>query len=485
MPDGSTGQARLDFATGQASSVEQLAGATPSAVNVLVDDAGAVHLRPGIATWTDFAEPPLFADSPVLGMAVFQGSLIWVTTDRLIHRLVSPGYAVDLSDATATTQLDGTTRPTFAVTRNALVMAGSGSLQKWDGAAALSARLGGSPPSASHVVALNQGLVVNVLGNTGQIQWSDTDIESWPALNFKELETSPDPLPALYENTGELVGMGTDSIEMLSPTTSTVDNAGTLFFNYEKARVFEMGNGAPYAFAQWDERFAFLDDRRRIVQSDGRSFKVLSDPAITETLQSLGTVSDAWAFRLQAASWNLIVFVFPTDGRAFCFDTGKEKWTEWRGWDANGWAPFAGQCVTTWRDSNVHLVGLSDGTIGRFDFTSATDAGQPVVGEVVTGFLDNGTSNYKHCQALRLRFRRGIGAAGSLTPPKCQISWRDDLGPFEDPIDLDMGAADDVAPTIDLRSLGLYRERQWKLRMSDTVPLVLASAEITYEVSDL
>lgn len=488
MPVDQSGQgsAKLDFGTGEAPSIEELGGAAPQAVNVLIDDSGAVHLRPGISTWADFAKTPLYAASSVDGMAIYRDGLVWVTRDRLLHRLVSSGYATDLSDGvTATTALDGSSRPVFATPKNALVVAGAGFLQKWDGVAALSARLGGSPPPASHVVATNQGLVLNTLGNTGQIQWSSglDQIESWPALNFTELTFSPDSCVALYENTGELVGMGPESVQMMDATTATIDNAGTLFFTYLSARNFEWGTRSPYSFIQADEKFYMMDDRRRFVMSDGRAFQPISDPALTEVLQNLGTVSDCWGFRLQAGSWNLLVWVFPTDGRAFCYDLGKSIWTEWRGWN-NGWAPFAGQSFVTWKTRNLHLMGLADGTIGQVDFTSASDNGQPVVGECITGFQDQGTSNYKQCQAVRLRFKRGVGT-GTGVPPKCQLFWRDDLGPFEAPIELDMGNANDVMPTIEIRGLGVYRQRQWKLRMSDTVPLMLAAAQEQYMVSDV
>jgi hypothetical protein len=491
MADQGAQQQKIDFSTGQFSSVEQLAGASPVARNVLFDDAGAVHLRPGISAWSGFDQPPLYdATQAVIGMHIFQGGLVWVTEDRLIHRLVSDGFANDLSSlgssaAQVATRLDGSTRPIFANTRTILAIAGSGLLQKWNGTSALSDRLGGSPPSASHVVATSGGLVVNTLGNTGQIQWSATDPESWPALNFKELEWRSDKLSAIYLNTGEIAGIGPESVEMLSATTATVDNAGTLFFTFQSGRTFEWGSFAPYSFIQFDEQFALLDDRKRIVMSDGRGFKVISDPALTSTLQDLETVSDCWGFRLNASKWNLLIWVFPTHGRTFCYDLGKQKWTEWSGFSMGQVSQFAAQSFVTWKDRGLHLVGLSDGTIGKLDFTSAWDSTQPVVGEVTTGFDDNGTPNRKHAIALRMRFRRGLTPAGTPVPPRAQLFWRDDLGAFEGPIELDMGNADDPAPTVEVRALGMYRERQWKLVMSDTVPLTLASAVLEFEVSDL
>ena len=126
MPNLPPTSAKLDFSISEAPSVEELSGASPQAVNVLFDDAGAVHLRPGISTWSDFGKPPLWAATPVDGLSIFQEGLVWVTRDRLMHRLVSAGYATDLSSATNTTQVDGTARPVFAAAKNLLAVAGAG-----------------------------------------------------------------------------------------------------------------------------------------------------------------------------------------------------------------------------------------------------------------------------------------------------------------------------------------------------------------------
>jgi hypothetical protein len=484
----SVGSAKIPWDTGQQSSVDPLAGATPCAVNVLVDDGGAVHLRPGISTWSAFAKPPLFAASAVQGIQVFQGSLVWITADRLIHRLVADNYAVDLSSASATTQLDGSARPTFAVCKSLLAIAGAGEPQKWDGSSALSARLGGSPPPASHIVAMNQGLIVNVLGNTGQMQWSDTTLENWPGLNFIELANDPDPLIGLYKNSGEIIGLGTASVQVMAPTTATVDNQGTLFFTYLPSRNFDFGTDAPYSFIAADqdggESFYFLDERHRFVQSDNRSITPISD-LIQKQLNALGTWSDCWGFRLHQDAWDLLCWIFPTVGRGFMYDMAHKRWSEIKSFSDGNWAPWIGQSAAPWGSRGLNLVGLGDGTIGTFDFGSASEGGSPVVGEVVTGFQDRGTRNKKHCQRVRFTFRRGLPATGTGVPPSCQVTYRDDLGQWEDWYTLDMGSPTDPAPTVELSSLGIYRERQWRIRMSDSVPLTLVEAEETYEVSDL
>ena len=470
-------KAPIDFASGQQSSNEQLGGAIPQTVNVLVDGTGAMHLRPGITTWSDFGRPPLYDGSTsVDAITVWNGYPVYVTSDRLIHAQLSPGFGSDLSDATAATQLDGADRPVIATTRTRVVIAGGGLLQKWEGAAfPLSARLGGSPPPATHVVAISQRLVVNPVGLSGEIEWSDPGDPGNEVWNgeFLELESKPDPLPAIYTNTGEIVGFGTATVQTLAPDPAEI---------FASIRTWENGTAAPYSFAQNDETFGFVDSLRRIQLGNGRSYDAISDPALTSTLGELATVSDCWGFRMKIGSWDLLGWHFPTVGRTFVYDTGKKNWSEWRGFSGGQWEAWKAKSHFYWSDQNLHLVGLGDGTIGKMDTTIANDNGDPIVGEVYSGFNDRGVDNWKQNVSVRLMFRRGLGTFGQDPPPKCQLFWRDTPGAWEEPMEIDLGDVNDTAPVVEVRSLGTYKTRQWRLRFSDNVPLTFVGAIETFEV---
>lgn len=460
---------------GETPSVDELAGGTPAQVNTLVDAAGALRMRPGIATWTGFPATVPNA-SPVTSIGLWNGNLVYTTDDRKIWNVAAgAGYA--LSDTTAATKLDGGLRPVIVSTRTRAIISGGGKPQKWEGGA-LSARLGGSPPAFSHVTTIAQRVVGNDSGVSGIIYWSDvgdTGAETWvTGLNFREAETKQDPVTGLYENSNELVAIGTETIQMLSPDPSET---------FTNARTIEVGSLSPYSYTAFDEQFRLIDHRRRYIVSNGRAFTVESTPQVGHELENMAAVSDAWGFRYKFGNYDLGITTFPTDGRTMVYDTTGKNWSEWRAYDtATG--VLSELTVTSayyLASENVTLVGLSNGQIAKLDPDATDDLGAPIVCQVTSSFITRGTSRAKKCAAVRLTFKRGqlaVGATGYLL-----LSYRDDLGAFCEPFRVDLGDPNDVQPTVTLRSLGTYRTRQWKL-VVDSNAFRFAGMEEDYTILD-
>ncbi len=294
-----------------------------------------------------------------------------------------------------------------------MVIAGGGALQKWDMVSALSARLAGSPPIATHVTWLAQRLVVNVRGLSGQIQWSEQGDspgnETWPPLNFEELEARSDPCLALYDSIGELIGLGTQTLEMLAPDP-------TVGVGFSPVRVLPNGTIAPYSLVKFEDNFAFLDDQRRFVALNGRgpatgpdASGIISAPSLTKVLKGLGNVTDAWGFRLNMGAWDALVWVLPTSGRSFVYNLDAKSWSEWSSWGSAGRLPLGITSHCYHSDLGLHLVGDALGNIKVLDLTAADDSGSPIVADMVSGFLDRGQLNNKVNRQLNLTFRRGAG----------------------------------------------------------------------------
>ena len=108
-----------------------------------------------------------------------------------------------------------------------------------------------------------------------------------------------------------------------------------------------------------------------------------------------------------------------------------------------------------------------------------TDLGAEIPAYIETGFLNRGTDNRKRCKVLRLALRRGVsfGSKASVA-----IEYRDAEGDWRSPIRIDLGSYRGEEAVIELRSLGVYRRRQWRFRFYGDEEITLAGATEEFEV---
>lgn len=460
----------LPFSDGQASGLDALSGAPQVMVNSLVDLAGSRRGRPGISTWSDFPAAIPNA-SAVDAMAVWDGNLVYVTRDRKVFAWTSSGTVATLSDTTAATKVDGALRPMVLSTRTRAVIVGGGVPQKWTGGS-LSARLGGSPTLMTSIVGIASRLVGGVADESGVFVWSglgDVAHESWDALDFTEAEAKPDVLQRVVDNTNELFAFGSETLQVFSPDP---------VLGFAPGRALNLGTLSPQSIVAVDDMFAFLDRERRFVMTDGRGFSdeqsVLSKP-LEAALRSLTSVTDCWGFRMRVDRWDAVVWMFPTDGKGFIWNRRSNTWSEWRAFGVSGYTAPTITSAVSWPEEDLFLVGLSTGQIAQLDATAFTDLGAIIKVELVTGFVDHGSDNLKHCKAAKFAFRRGA-TAQSGTAPLVQISYRDNPGPFGPPATFSLGLAGDYDPILEMRSEGTYRRREWKLEYTSDAELSFLGA---------
>jgi hypothetical protein len=228
-----------------------------------------------------------------------------------------------------------------------------------------------------------------------------------------------------------------------------------------------------------DHSFAWLDHSRRFVHGDGRSVEILSDP-IQQVLDNMTRVDDCFGFRVLRGPIDAFVWVFPADGRSFCYQKGG-GWSQWMSWnDLIGWARMPINAHARVVGSADNLVGLTDGKIGLLTPSTQTDLGTPIQAYVMTGYLNRDADRWKQCVSVRLALQRGLGSW--TTEPVASLQWRDDGGPWQSPIKVSLGISGDQEIVVELRGLGTYRRRQWRFHFRGTEELVLAGATEEYEV---
>lgn len=481
--------AAIPFAQGLNSGLSELSGMGQVQTNFLVDPAGALRVRPGIALWEGFAETTISNTSPIIGMFAWRDWLLFVRYDRTIAawQASGPGGVLELSDATAATKLDGTGRPIWTYDSDRVVVTGGGKPQQWQGVG-ISSRLAaaatapdGSPLTATHIAYSAQRLIVNINDNSGTVQWTApgaSNHTTWPIVGpyYMEAEASPDPVLALFANSNEVFVFGATTTQVLQPDATIAFVTGP---------AIEAGVSARYSIIPTEEgNFGWLDDNQRFLQSSGRGFEVISDPGMTAAVKELGTISDCWGCNIMIGSTDLLVWNFPTDKRSLYFDRATKKWGEFRSLNANGdWVAWLPQSYFYWDDRRVHLVGLDDGTIGELSFSYGDDMGQTIRAISRPGFQDQGTFNRKMGQRVDLQLKRG-DTAPPATAPVVELRYRDDLGAWKSAKRFSMGAGQ-YQPVVTAWAQGMYIQRQYELQWSGGGGFLLAGATEQFSVGEV
>lgn len=478
-------EAQIAFVPNQQSGLEEFAGGSPNAVNIVVDKLGAIRRRPAISV-VDFAPTGAVDALGIDGVFVTVSGRVFASGGKAPSRhlyLVENGAFVDLSSI-PNSDLRGNFRPVFAETESILLVSGGDQIQKIILADGSSSRLGGNPPLASHVAANSSRVLANnATVNRGQIAYSApaqgsaySGFETWDITDnggFFTAEARPDPVLAIYENTNEVFAFGTTSLQVFDPDP---------VFVWSPVAAKEFGCIAPYSVVKVDQNFIWLDHLRRVVSSDGRSATVLSND-IQRTLDSIVTINDAFGYRCKVGYIDAYCLCFPTDGRTFVYQQSA-GWSTWMSWDpdTNNFSRLQVNAAAVHPLTGQVVVGTLDGHIARLQLGQATDlGGTPIAVSVTSGAQNRGTDARKQCRSVRLTLRRG-DTASLTSEPVASLSWRDDDGEWCPPYQVGLGLAGDHDIVVVLRSLGVYRRRQWKFEFDGTDDIVLVSAVEDFEV---
>jgi hypothetical protein len=342
----------------------------------------------------------------------------------------------------------------------------------------------GDPPLSTHVVANSSRLLANdSFVDKTKVRFSgifqgttDTsEMEDWTVDGnadhggFFTAEARPDNILAIADNTNEIFVWGTDNVQVFVPDSSLI---------FAPAATREFGTIAPYSIIKKDQEFFWLDQYRRIVYSDGRTFQNIEKP-IKKQLDALTNPSDCFGFRVITSNREAFVWNFIQDQIAFCYqvDAG---WSTWHGWDsaAGNFTKLNVLSSHLRRNGGVNVVGTFDGKIGKFDVDTPSDLGELVVSQVATGFIDHSTDNRKFCKCVKISGRRGSSSTESLG----RLEWRDDTGNWNGPLYMDFGTTGDNTIVKEFRSLGVYNRRQWRWTFSDSANLSLVRVQEEFDV---
>lgn len=475
----------INFGPNQESSYDELGGASPSAINVVVDKNGAVYKRPGIATYSE-SPSSVINSSGIVGIySTNDGQLFAIGNEvnsRSIYK-ISGGSAAEISIG-PNEHLLGNGRPIFTETEVYAVIAGGLDLQRIVLSSSASERTWTNAPLATHVVANTSRLLANdafldktkvrysgvsqgTVDTSLHLDWTNTGVAD--EGGFFTAEARPDNVVAVAENTNEVFVWGTDNVQMFQPDAELI---------FAPTATREFGTCAPYSIIKKDQDFFWLDQYRRFVYSDGRQFQNIEKP-IKKKLDALSRVDDCFGYRVLLGHIDCMVWCFPTAGTTFVYQIGG-GWSEWNGWDSSTSNFKVLQILSHHlrRDGGINVVGTVGGKVGKLSQTAYDDLGELIVSRTDSGFVDRGTPNRKLSRSIKIEGRRGQTSSESLG----RIEWRDNLGNWNGPLFVDFGTTGDYDIVKEFRGLGTYNRRQWRFTFSDSANLSLIRVTETFDI---
>lgn len=453
----------------------ELVNVGPYLYNCYVNELGNTVKRPGLS---------LFATIP--DVAKVDGIIWWPTKQRMVAvaggkpwEIKVDGTVTEISIHTDSTNSIGTGNVSWVDYGEYLAWANRSPIHYLKSGEANFWKMGDAdaPTDVSFLGYLDQYILALQAG-TGRFSWSDVlTVTDWTSTSFATAEGAPDNLQALHVAWSEINLIGERSIEIW------VNDTTTPFIRQAGANT-EAGTVAPFSTIFWKGVPYMLTETRQFIRVDGRTPVPISTP-IDKVIQGYGSVSDCVGFHIPIAGQQFILWNFPSQAAAHCYNIVGDKWQGmWTTWDqARGiHTPWIGNCQTYSPLWNKHFLGSrSDGKIYVMDTSYTTDAGVEIAAIRRTGWIDHGASVRKRSNRVTFKFKMGQGTTG--TSPYVSIRWRDDGAVDWEPsmmVDLeDLGNTEFHAS---LYGLGMYRARQYEISMTDAVPLILCGAEEELEV---
>ena len=412
------------------------------------------------------------SSTTVTGLFVFQGDLIIVGSDRYVYRVqsVAPTVANPISVAGAGLEASG--RPVFAEDQSDMFIAGGAHLWKYTHGDPTGSSFGDSPPtpaSATHVAWLGQRLIANArspIANRGLYYWSDAGDGSdgtWQSSSYANAEARPDEILAIYENTQWTWIFGASTLQIFAVGADATNP-------FDSVTTVNIGIGAKYSPVRIDSMFAFIDDKGRIVMSDGRSptVKDISQEIVTD-IRAMTTYADAWGWRETEQRYDLLCYHFPTAGRTFEYDLNTSKWGERRYYDPSQGLMQAMpiSSYVYWPEMNLHVFGRSDtNSIATISATATQELGGELLCQRTVSNVDHGIADRKSSNGVWAYIRRGT--TEDTTPGVIEIRKRDDGRAWSRWVQKSVGRLGDAAQGSYFPLQGTFRKRDYDIRYAGT-----------------
>lgn len=290
--------------------------------------------------------------------------------------------------------------------------------------------------------------------------------QKYDALDYATAEGAPDNLISIVNDHRELWLFGEE-------TTEVWYNSGSSGFPFDRysGAFIEQGCAAQHSPAKIDNTVFWLGDDHKIYRAVDYTPIRISTHAIETAINSYPAINDAFGFTYTQEGHSFYCLTFPTNGATWCYDAATGTWHERKSY---GLSRHRANCYTYFADK--HLVGdYSNGKIYSLDMGTYADDGEEIVRERTTQVLTNDEMKMV-ISRLQVLVESGVGLAMGETP-KAMLQWSDDEGrTWSSERWVSIGKQGRYQTRALWRRLGSFRNRVFRLRISDPVKAVVMGA---------
>lgn len=399
------------------------------------------------------------ANFPVFGLMVMDEALYSVT-DTSLYSIDTFGVTADIGSVIITDRVSWATNGTdlvFVDGSNGYHYSIAGGLVQFSGDGWYPAR----------TVTYQDGYFIFERADTGQFFITNLLSTTLDPLKFATGEAAPDDTLAVLSDHRELWLFGAHSIEVWY-------NSGDPDFPFERMQgaYIERGCAAALTVTKMDNSVFWLADDGVVYRALGYQPQRISTHAVEFDISDYRW-EDAFAYTYSEEGHKFFVLTFPTSDKTWCFDVSTGVWHE-RSYATYG--RHNGNCYARCYDK--HLVGdFLTGDIFELDMDVGTDNGEEIKRTAVSPPIHAGRDDVC-CYSFEVDMESGVGlTTGQGSDPQAMLQWSDDGGKtWSNEHWTDIGKRGEYLTRVRWRRLGQFRQRQFRLMISDPVPVVMLGA---------
>lgn len=337
--------------------------------------------------------------------------------------------------------------------------------------------------NASGIVFID-GYFIYCQKNSNQFFVSDLNSLAVDALSFASSEGSPDNIVGIIANHRDLIIFNERSVEVFS-------NTGNADFPFERISggFSEKGCLAAGSIAKIDNNVFWVgrDDSGQgtVYVTQSLSPQRVSTHAVEQAISNDSNIVNCTSYTYQKDGH--MFYVLNLTDTTFVYDLSTRLWHERAYTNAGVLTRHRADCLgfVSGDNFNFHIVGDYDAPkVYVLDDETYTDDGTEITRLRICPHLSNGLKNLFY-KSLQIDMETGIGLDGGVfgSDPQIMMSFSDDGGhSWSNELQAAIGKLGNYKTRVLWRRLGRSRDRVFKLKITDPIPVTILSAEIDVEV---